>query len=175
MSVKITDNDFVPVTLSWEQPDVSVDEDATTVTLQARATTTSDKMPESGFTIALSAATAGDTATRGSDYRRLTSNFRFSQGRLHRAQTWGAANSASRQPGTSASPSSMTPPTSRTRTFTVILNYSNPSLPHLQGGPATATVTITDNDHVPVVLNWGAGGRRRPKKPRALGALTPSP
>ena len=82
-TVTITDNDFVPVTISWDQSFVSVDEDGMSVTLQARATTTSDKMPESGFTVALSAMTAGDTATEGSDYRRLTSNFSFGQGRFH--------------------------------------------------------------------------------------------
>ena len=38
--------------------------------------------------------------------------------------------------------------------FTITLSYSNPSLPHLQGGPDTATVTIADNDHVPVTLGW---------------------
>ena len=78
-TVTITDDDFVPVTISWEQTFVSVDEDAGTVTLQARATTTSDKMPESGFTVALSATSAGGTATEGSDYRSLTENLTFRQ------------------------------------------------------------------------------------------------
>ena len=100
MSVKITDNDFVPVTISWDQSFVSVDEDATTVTLQAQATTTSDRMPESGFTVPLSATTVGDTATQGSDYRRLANSFSFRQGDFARTDVGG--NSASRQPGTSA-------------------------------------------------------------------------
>ena len=39
-------------------------------------------------------------------------------------------------------------------TFTVSLAYSGPSQPHLQGGSATADVTITDNDHVHVTLGW---------------------
>ena len=78
-TVTITDDDFVPVTISWEQTFVSVDEDAGTVTLQARATTTSDKMPESGFTVALYATSAGGTATEGSDYRSLTENLTFRQ------------------------------------------------------------------------------------------------
>ncbi len=152
MTVKITDNDFVPVTISWEQPLVSVDEDATTVTLQARATTTSDKMPESGFTVALSAATAGDTATRGSDYRRLTSNFRFSQGDFTRVEVGGQFRfQATKDISVSIINDTADEPD---EDFTVTLSYSNPSLPHLQGGPATTTVTITDNDHVPVVLSW---------------------
>ena len=152
MSVTITDNDFVPVTLSWDQSRVSVDEDATTVTLQARATTTSDKMPESGFTVALSAATAGDTATRGSDYRRLTSNFRFGQGDFTRTNVGGQFRfQATRDISVSIINDTVDEPD---EDFTVILNYSDPSLPHLQGGSDSATVTIADNDHVPVVLSW---------------------
>ena len=152
-SVKITDNDFVPVTISWDQSFVSVDEDATTVTLQARATTTSDKMPESGFTVPLSATTAGDTATPGSDYRRLTSSFRFGQGDFTRTDVGGGQFrfQATRDISVSIINDTNDEPD---EDFTVILNYSGQSRPHLQGGPDTATVTIADNDHVPVVLSW---------------------
>ena len=38
--------------------------------------------------------------------------------------------------------------------FTATVAYSNPGLPHLQGSSSSATVTITDNDHVSVVLGW---------------------
>ena len=152
MSVKITDNDFVPVTISWDQSSVSVDEDTTTVTLQAQATTTSDKMPESGFTVALSATTAGDTATQGSDYRRLTSSFRFGQGDFTRTDVGGQFRfQATRDISVSIIDDTVDEPD---EDFTVILNYSGPSLPHLQGGSYSATVTIADNDHVPVVLSW---------------------
>ncbi len=152
MSVTITDNDFVPVTISWDQSFVSVDEDATTVTLQARATTTSDKMPESGITVALSAMTADDTATRGSDYRRLTNSFSFRQGDFTRVEVGGQFRfQATRDISASIIDDTADEPD---EDFTVTLSYSNPSLPHLQGGPATATVTIADNDHVPVVLSW---------------------
>ena len=152
MGVKITDNDFVPVTISWDQSFVSVDEHATTVTLQAQATTTSDKMPENGFTVALSAATANNTATQGSDYRPLTSSFSFGQGDFTRTDVGGQFRfQATRDIGVSIINDTDDEPDEN---FTVILNYSDPSLPHLQGGPATATVTIADNDHVPVVLSW---------------------
>ena len=151
-TVTITDNDFVPVTISWDQSFVSVDEHAMTITLQARATTTSDKMPESGFNVALSATTAGDTATEGSDYRRLTSSFSFSQGDFTRTDVAGQFRfratwdiSVSIIDDTEDEPD---------EDFTVILSYSNPSLPNLQGGPDTATVTVADNDHVPVTLGW---------------------
>ena len=152
MSVKITDDDFVPVTISWDQSVVSVDEDATTVTLQARATTTSDKMPESGITVALSATTAGDTATQGSDYRRLTSSFSFGQSDFTRTDVGGQFRfQATRDISVSIIDDTVDEPD---EDFTVTLSYSNPSLPHLQGGPDTATVTVADNDHVPVVLSW---------------------
>ena len=153
-SVKITDNDFVPVTISWDQSAVSVDEDATTVTLQARATTTSDKMPESGITVALSATTADDTATQGSDYRRLTSSFSFGQSDFTRTDVGGQFRfQATRDISVSIIDDTVDEPD---EDFTVTLSYSNPSLPHLQGGPDTATVTVADNDHVPVVLSWAA-------------------
>ena len=152
MGVKITDNDFVPVTISWDQSFVSVDEHATTVTLQAQATTTSDKMPENGFTVALSAATADNTATQGSDYRPLPSSFSFGQGDFTRTDVGGQFRfQATRDIGVSIINDTDDEPDEN---FTVILNYSDPSLTHLQGGPATATVTIADNDHVPVVLSW---------------------
>ena len=35
------------------------------------------------------------------------------------------------------------------------LAYADSSPPHLQGSGDTATVTITDDDYVPVVLGWG--------------------
>ena len=152
MGVKITDNDFVPVTISWDQSFVSVDEHATTVTLQAQATTTSDKMPENGFTVALSAATADNTATQGSDYRPLTSSFSFGQGDFTRTDVGGQFRfQATRDIGVSIINDTDDEPDEN---FTVTLAYSDPSLPHLQGGPATATVTIADNDHVPVTLGW---------------------
>ncbi len=152
MTVKITDNDFVPVTISWDQSFVSADEDATTVTLQAQATTTSDKMPETGITVALSATTADGAATQGSDYRRLTNSFSFRQGDFTRTDVGGQFRfQATRDVSVSIINDTVDEPD---EDFTVTLSYSNPSLPHLQGGPDTATVTIADNDHVPVTLGW---------------------
>ncbi len=170
MSVKITDNDFVPVTISWDRSFVSVDEDATTVTLQARATTTSDKMPESGFTAALSAATAGGTATQGSDYRRLTRSFSFGQGDFTRTDVGGQFRfQATRDISVSIINDTVDEPDEG---FTVILSYSDPSLPHLQGGPDTATVTIADNDHVPVTLGWEETALTA-EEPTSPGTTTP--
>ena len=151
-TVTITDNDHVPVTISWDQSFVSVDEDATTVTLQARATTTLDKMPESGFNVALSATTADDTATQGSDYLRLTRSFSFGQGDFTRTDVGGQFRfQATRDISVSIINDTDDEPA---EAFAVTLSYSNPSLPHLWGSPNIATVTITDNDHVPVTLGW---------------------
>ncbi len=163
MSVKITDNDFVPVTISWDQSFVSVDEHARTVTLQARATTTSDRIPESGFNVALSATTADGTATQGSDYRRLTSSFSFGQGDFTRTDVGGQFRfQATRDISVSIIDDTVDEPDEN---FTVILNYSNPSLPHLQGGPDTATVTITDVNAPPTITTTSssATGLRQPE------------
>ena len=169
-SVKITDNDFVPVTISWDQSVVSADEDATTVTLQARATTTSDKMPETGITVALSATTAGDTATQGSDYRRLTNSFSFRQGDFTRTDVGGQFRfQATRDISVSIIDDTVDEPD---EAFTATLSYSNPSLSHLQGGPDTATVTIADNDHVPVVLSWEEAAFTA-EEPTSPGTTTP--
>ena len=109
-------------------------------------------MPESGFTAALSAATAGGTATQGSDYRRLTRSFSFGQGDFTRTDVGGQFRfQATRDISVSIINDTVDEPDEG---FTVTLSYSNPSLPHLQGGPDTATVTIADNDHVPVTLGW---------------------
>ena len=152
MSVNITDNDFVPVTINWDPSPRSVNEDAGTVTLQARATTTSDKMPESGFTVALSATSAGGTAIEGSDYWRLNSNFTFRQGDFTRTDVGGQFRfQATRDVSVSIREDTDDEPNEN---FTVTLSYSDPSLTHLEGDPDTATVTIVDNDHVPVTLGW---------------------
>ena len=150
MSVKITDNDFVPVTISWEQTFVSVDEYARTVTLQARATTTSDRMPESGFNVALSATTADGTATQGSDYRRLNSSFSFRQGDFTRTDTGGGQfrYQASRNISVTIIDDTVDEPH---EDFTLTLAYRGTVQPHWTGGSDTATVTITDVNAPPTI------------------------
>ncbi len=151
-TVTIADNDFVPVTISWDQPDLTDGEDATTVSLQAQATTRSDRMPESDFTVPLSATTADGTATQGEDYGMLTSSFSFSQSDFTLTDVGGQFFfQATKDISVSIIDDTVDEPD---EDFTVTLSYSNPSLPHLQGGPATAVVTIQDNEHVPVTLSW---------------------
>ena len=148
MSVNITDNDFVPVTINWDPSPRSVNEDAGTVTLQARATTTSDKMPESGFTVALSATSAGGTAIEGSDYWSLTENLTFRQSDFTDV---GGSFQATRNLSVSIREDTDDEPNEN---FTVTLAYRGTLQPHWTGGSAEATVEIVDNDHVPVTLGW---------------------
>ncbi len=166
MTVKITDNDFVPVTISWGQSSVSVDEGAGTVTLQARATTTSDKMPESGFTVALSATTASGTATEGSDYRGLPENFTFRQGDFTDV---GGSFQATQDINVSIIDDTGDEPDEN---FTVTLDYHGALQPHWTGGSAEATVDIVDNDHVPVTLGWEETALTA-EEPTSPGTTTP--
>ena len=52
----------MPVTISWEQADVTVDENAGTVTLRAQAVTATDKRPEDGFSFDASVYTTNGSA-----------------------------------------------------------------------------------------------------------------
>ena len=151
-TVTITDNDHVPVTLDWEQSSFTVDEDAGTVTLNARVTTEVDKMPEIGFSVNLTVATAGASATQGTDFRALTTSHRFRQSDFSSTTVNGQTRyQATRDFTVTIVEDTEDEPQEE---FTVNLGYSNPSLPHLSGGSAEATVFIVDNDHVPVVLGW---------------------
>ena len=150
--VTITDNDHVPVTLDWEQSSFTVDEDAGTVTLNARVTTEIDKMPESGFMVNLTVATASGSAAPGTDFRALTTSHRFRQSDFSSTTVNGQTHhQATRDFTVTIVEDTEDEPQEE---FTVNLDYSNPSLPHLRGGSAEATVFIIDNDHVPVVLGW---------------------
>ena len=150
--VYIIDNDHVPVTIEWEQTVVTVAEDTGSVTLQASATTTKDKAPESGFSFSVNATTTARSAEQNADYRRLAGTATFRQADFSREIVNG-------QPRYRASKEFTITVLEDTvdeegETFTATLAYSNQGLPHLQGSSSEATITITDNDQVPVVLSW---------------------
>ena len=152
-TVTITDNDHVPVTLSWDDDSISVDEAATTITLTAQVTTETDKAPETGFTVALSVASANGTATAGTDYTAVTDSYTYSPGDFTRVQV-GAVHRyrASKAFDVAILHDTADEPD---ETFTLTFAYAGMDLPpHLKGASAVATVTITDNDHVPVELSW---------------------
>ena len=150
--VTIKDNDFVPVTISWDQSSYSVDEHGSTITLQALATTTVDKMPESGYTVDLSAATADDTATQGVDYRRLTNNFSFRQNDFSRTDVGGQFRfQAVRDITITITDDTVDEPD---EDFTATLAYRGTLQAHWTGGSDEATVTIIDNELPQVTLGW---------------------
>ena len=152
-TVTITDNDHVPVTLSWDDDSITVEEADTTVTLTARVTTETDKAPEPGFTVGLSVASADGTATAGTDYTAVADSYSYTPSdftrvlvdavyryRAERAFDVAVLHDTADEPD---------------ETFTLALAYRGMDLPpHLSGGSAVATLTITDNDHVPVTLGW---------------------
>ena len=152
-TVTITDNDHVPVTLSWNDDSITVDEAATTVTLTAQVTTETDKAPETGFTVALSVASANGTATAGTDYTTVTETYTNNPGDFTRVQV----GAVYRYRATKAFDVAILHDTADEpdETLTLTFAYAGMDLPpHLKGASAVATVTITDNDHVPVELSW---------------------
>ena len=77
--VTIQDNEHVPVTLSWEQPDLTVSENAGSATLRAYAVTTVDKRPEDGFSFDASISTSNGSATQPDDYTQVDDTVTFSR------------------------------------------------------------------------------------------------
>ena len=152
-TVTITDNDHVPVTLSWDDASITVVEAAATITLTAQVTTETDKAPETGFTVDLSVASANGTATAGTDYTAVTDTYTYSPGDFTRVQV----GAVYRYRATKAFDVAILHDTADEpdETFTLTFAYVGVDLPpHLKGASAVATVTITDNDHVPVELSW---------------------
>ena len=171
VTITINDNDHVPVELSWEQSSFNVDEDVGTVTLTAEVTTTVDKMPESGFSVRVAVEAVDDSATRNLDFRPLSSTNRFRQSDFARVDTGGGTQRyrATRDFSVTIVEDILDEPGEQ---FEVVLSYNNPSLPHLRGGSVEATVTINDNDHVPVTLGWEET-QFTAEEPTSPGATTP--
>ena len=148
----VTDDDHVPVTLRWEELNLTVAENEGTAILTAVATTDRDKMPESGFSFEVRVNTADGSALQPEDYSTLASTATFDQGDFSRI----AIGSQYRYQAISRF---LVPITNDTELepdeyFTATLVYADPGPPHLGGGNSRARVTIEDNDHVPVTLSW---------------------
>ena len=171
-TVTITDNDHVPVELSWEQSSFTVDEDEGTVTLTAEVTTTVDKMPETGFVAAVSVETVDDSATRGADYTRLSTSYTFRRNAFSRVDTGGGVYRYEATRDFSVTIREDTADEDAEQ-FDVVLAYANPSLPHLTGGSAEAVIGISDNDHVPVTLSWTETALTV-EEPTSSGTTTPA-
>ena len=138
------DDDHVPVTLSWDRTSLTVAERAGTVTLRAVATTTKDKQPESDFSFGVTLTTTDGTATSPADYSPGNATATFRQSEFTRTTVGGSPRYRATQDFTISIVSS--DGDEDDETFTATLAYADPSQPHLQGGSATATVTISDND-----------------------------
>ena len=139
-----SDNDHVPVTLSWDRSSVTVAERTGTVTLRAVATTTKDKQPESGFSFSVTLTTTDGTATNPADYSPGNTTAIFRQSEFTRTTVGRVQRYRATQDFTISIVSS--DGAEDDETFTATLAYADPSQPHLQGGSATATVTISDSD-----------------------------
>ena len=151
-TITIRDNEHVPVTISWEQPDITVDEDDGSVTLRAFAVTTVDKRPEEGFSFDGSIVTSNGAASQPDDYAQVDETLTFARGDFSRVTVNGQRRyRAAKQIVVNIEDDTTD---EIEEYFTVTFEYSNPGLPHLQGGPATATVKIADNDDVPLTLSW---------------------
>ncbi len=164
------DDEFVPVTIGWDQSTASLDEHGSTVTLGATVTTTVDRMPESGFSVLLSARTAADTATAGADYQALTQDLSFQQSDFARVDVGGQFRfQATKNVTVSIIDDTVDEPD---EAFTVKLVYRGALHSHYTGGRAIATIAITDNDHVPVRLGW-AETQFTVEEPTTVGDTTP--
>ena len=151
-TINIIDNDQVPVTLGWERTAVPADEGAGAVVLSAIAVTTKDKFPDEDFSFNASVSTSEGDATQPVDYTGLFEMVTFNRNDFRRVTVDGRRRyRAVKQIEVAIADDEIDEPE---EDFKVTVAYSNPSLPHLQGGPATTTVTIADDDHVPVTIGW---------------------
>ena len=146
--VALIDNDYVPVTLGWEETAFTAEEPAspgsmTGVTLRAVAVTATDKQPESGFTLDFTVRTANGTARQPDDYEQFTATGTFDRNDFTRTTVDGQFRYvASAEFTVNVLYDTVDEPLER---FTVRLAFAGDSQPHLSLGDATATVTTTDD------------------------------
>ena len=151
-TVTIGDNEHVPVTIGWDQSDTTFDEDGGSVTLRAFAVTTVDKRPEDGFSFDASVYTSDGSAAQPDDYTQVNETLTFSRSDFSRATVNGQRRyRAVKQIVVNIEDDTID---EIEEDFTVTLEYSNSGPIHLQGGPAIASVKITDNEYVPVTISW---------------------
>ena len=143
-TVTIRDDEQVPVTLGWLDDAVSVNESSSAARLNATATTTSDKRPENGFSFQATVITSPGTADATDDYTHVSTTVTFQQSDFRSATVDG--NRRYRATKSVSVPILNDRADERDESFTATVDYVDPNPLHLQGGPATATVTIVDND-----------------------------
>ena len=136
--------DDIPITLQWEETSLEVAENAGSAVLTAVFTTTLNAPPEADFTFDVTLTTTDRSATPGDDYTAPPSSATFVASDFSQADVNGQQRYRATRDFSAAIIDDMTD--ERDEDFRVRLAYLTPGLPHLQGGPATAEVTITDND-----------------------------
>ena len=151
-TITIRDDEHVPVTISWEQPDITAGENAGTVALRAFAVTTVDKRPENGFSFDASVYTSNGSASQPDDYTQVDETLTFARNDFSRVTVNGARRYRAAKQIVVTIEDDATDEIEED--FTVTFEYDNPTLLHLQGGSAVATVKITDDDYVPVTIGW---------------------
>ena len=152
-STIVTDDDHVSVELEWEETQLTVDEGEGTVALTAVATTTKDKAPESGFDFNATVTVADGSAMEDEDFLPPSdATLTFDEGDFDLATVDGQ----SRYQATETFVITIEPDNGDEpdENFTAHLAWETPGEPHLRGGSSRATVTITDDDPVPLVLGW---------------------
>ena len=146
--VEIVDNDYVPVTLGWEETAFTAEEPTspaalTAVTLRAVAVTATDKRPESDFSFDFTVNTANGTARQPGDYERLSSTGTFDRDDFSRTAVGGQFRwVASADFTVNVVHDTVDEPS---ESFTVRLAFAGARQPHLTLGDSTATVTTTDD------------------------------
>ena len=142
----------VSVTLYWEQTKLTVDEGAATVTLRAVSLTGEDREPLADFTFDATVATAAGSASPTGDYGEVSTTATFAAADYVQETVGGVTRyRAVKELTVVVTDDELDEPDEE---LTAALAYSVPGLPHLLTGATTATVTITDNDHVPVTVGW---------------------
>ena len=151
-TVTIRDNEHVPVTISWDEADVTVGEDDGSVTLRAFAVTTVDKRPEDGFSFDTSISTSNGSAVQPGDYTELDETVTFGRNDFSRVTVNGDRRyRAAKQVVITIQDDTID---EIEEDFTVSFAYDNPGLLHLQGGSVVADVKIADDDFVPITIGW---------------------
>ena len=130
------EDDDDPPTVSLSSSSVAVDEDAGSVSLTASLSEASGKQ------VIVVYATANGTATSGSDYTAASGTLTFAAGTKSQAVSVAVVEDSVYEPG---------------ETFTITLRSpSNATL----GSPSSATITIRDNDLLPVTVSYASADYR---------------
>ena len=136
--------DDIPITLQWEETSLEVAEDAGNVVLTAVFTTTLDEPPTADFTFDATLTTTDAGATQGDDYTAPPSPATFVASDFSQTDVNGRQRYRTTRDFTVAIIDDTADEPEEA--FRVRLAFLTPDLPHLQGGPSTAVVTIDDED-----------------------------